>query len=411
MFYPHQMVLIPNEFIKNNPSRFIKLDGSSVDRNIIPEEILKLSLFEKVLCDTDSCLPYYNENDEVYEISGVNMDESLPEVFSNSDNASFTVIPGECGISLTLNDKNKKLICTGVDIYLNENTYLKHQIYPKEVQIFGYNNGEWTPITGIISVRTIDENEKDKPEFISLDWSYKENQIVPYNGFKLKITKWSKLIVNINPGIKNVRFKFKEDQTKIKTVNVESPDGLTYCFDLFSYLKTNINNNDLALENKIVNLIKKHIKLPEPQSDEENNNYIADLSMFYNKNIVELEKRLEDVEDRETYGEVKIISASNDDSNTLKCDDALFQEVITTGENLKEKDIIVILPDNPRDGDGIKITSLRRDTGKTMVQTGKYKATIAIDGKMGTGTNITLHKYGSTIRLTFFKENWLGIID
>ena len=409
MFYPNQLILIPKSYADSNKSRFIKMDGSSVDKNIIPKEIESLSIFECINED-NSCIPYYNENSKVYDVLGENtINEEY--AFSNNDKCMTTAIPGECSVVLLLKNKRTKLTFTGIDISVSKDTFDKYGIYPKEIQIFGYDDNKWIPLTGLTHIRDIDPETNDG-DLIKLDWMHKVNQMIPCNGFKLTIFKWSKLVVNVNPGIKNIKFNFKEDRNTVKTVNIECPENYVYCFDLVSYIKSNVNSNECALENKIVSLIKKHIKFPEIESDADTENYVADLSMFYNKHIKEFRDRLEDVESRESRGEMKIIEVSENDKNTLQCEQALFQEIIVMGNNLPDKSVSIVLPKKPSNGDSIKIIAMRKDMGQTIIHTGpEYKAIIGINGAVGEGHDITLVKYGSFVNLIFFKNMWLGTIS
>lgn len=409
IFYPHQLVLIPKDYANNNPSRFIKMDGSIVEGKTIPEELRKSSLFTIANDNSFGAIPYYNENCKIYDVLGDNT-VNPENAFSNNDKCMTTAIPGECAVVILLKNKNTKLTCTGISFSIDDDIFTKYGIYPKEFRVFGYDNNTWIPITGVIVSRNLNP-EVDSPDGITMDWSCDVNKIVPCNGFKLVITKWSKLIVNLNPGIKLIRYHFKEDTNTLKTIDIECPENFVYCFDLYAHIRTNVNNNDCALENKIVNLIRKHIKFPESCAKGTDGEYVADLSNFYNTHLTKFEERLNKVEERESYGEVKLITASkNDSENVLKCEPMIFQEVVVVGSELPDKTVTINLPDDPNNGDSINIVSFRTDNGKTIIDTGMKNIGRIRPGANGVGRNITLPGYGTSAKFTFFDGVWMGIV-
>lgn len=396
MLYPPQLVLMPIDFVNDNKDRFIKMDGSLIDKNKIPKDLVDSCIF--TTCNYHNCL---DDVDNYALSSTVDNPETLFNMY-NDKGSKVINTDSPYTVDLVLKDKSKKLTCIGIEIIDN----VEDKSIPEEIEIYGLDTNHWVRLLDPIKITNCTNVH-------CLDWSDKVNQILPCIGFRLVVTKWTETPkINSTP-IFLIKYKFKEDNDLLKTCNIDTPENYVYVLDLSAYIKASANIGN-GLENKIMTLLKKYITITKEISDtDDENQFLSDIVTFFSKCIADTNKRIESIEDKESYGDMTLIDVSdNDEHNVLYTRSLLFQEVIVIGDKYKDKQVTINLTENPSDGDSIRVISMRKDGGKVAITTGEnYKVHTSINGNMCSGNTITLINYGSSMRLIYFKGNWFGVIN
>jgi len=285
MYFPSQVVLIPENQAKLHPERYLILDGSPVNPKSLPEAIQNNPENAKIPVTAYTSIPNFTSPENAVTRTGAVVSSGISDRGLGSlgfAQYAFYEIPTEARkfnvmqqwitedhtaagkpsfIGWFFHPDHKEMTCSGVTMIArigNPGNPPCITPVPKVFKIQGTHNKRtdkehiWEDITDDLRYT---RSMWTFMQPVNLDWD--ASQMPAFRGFRILISEWEYGGVSdknlLFPGLYRARFNFVEDEGLIGLPKMDAPEGYKYVLDLQPYITNTTvidsEGNEVSKEN------------------------------------------------------------------------------------------------------------------------------------------------------------------